>query len=64
LLTATPTVAPTVPVCDNRMTITGVRIHPGQFTLVGESALPDGTCLQTQLLVEDEPLPWCRQRPV
>jgi hypothetical protein len=61
LLTATPTEVPTngqTPVCDNCITITGVRIQPGWFTLVGESALPDGTCLQTQLYVEDEPLPW------
>jgi len=66
--TATPTALPTrtpeaptatpVPACQDCFTFYSMRIYPGLFTLAVKSTLPDGTCLRTQLFVEDEPLDW------
>ena len=40
--------------------ITGesLRINSGRIVFTGQSTLPDGTCLQTQLFANDSPVTW------
>jgi hypothetical protein len=43
---------------DEILVVEGVRVASGQIRLSGSTLLPDGTCLQARLYVDDEPASW------
>ncbi|MBN1310425.1 MAG: hypothetical protein JXB30_03325 [Anaerolineae bacterium] len=46
------------PSIDGTITVHRVRIEQTSITFTGETTLPDGTCIQTQLLADDSPVTW------
>ncbi len=47
---------PSVPV--GNLSVTGVQISRAQVQVSGQTTLPQGVCIRTQLAVDDRPAPW------
>jgi hypothetical protein len=46
------------PKASGNITIESIQVVSGQVIFTGQSTLPDGTCLQTQLFADGEPEAW------